>query len=452
MIRASLLPSPLSRRAEMSRRSFIKTALKLGLTTPIAATAAATAACNPFQQGPDAPRPSNQPVTLDYWDAQAGGPVITPLIQRFQEINPRFTVNITSMTQAESLDKFYAAFAAGTAPDVWKSTLVYNADFAARKVSTNLEPYAAALKSELLPLALEDARRYKNTLYNVPSEMDVYIQYYHADIFARTGLKPPDTLGQLVQVGQQLLRQSTPDKPLWAIPVTGARGGHFQNLLTCMAWNGAGAQNGLFDTNGNCLLTTPASVAGYQYWGDLLRRHQIAPPVGTAGVSIAAGTLATQWQFLSTIASLDTNPGIDKYGTAKTPAGPKGRFVPWGANGWMMYSSTKHPGDAWVLLSYLLSPEVNGQFCQARGVMPSNAKAYQQSWLQRPAYKPAIELIQAPQQLLHNPVWLPEWTTFVAEIAVQHNTKFLAGEETAQQALQEMATFLTTAQKKYLAS
>jgi multiple sugar transport system substrate-binding protein len=434
-------------RRRLSRRTVVSGSLA---TAALSTAVLSTAACDAM--GSRTPQPSTQPVTLDYWDAQGGGLIITPIIQRFQERNPRFTVNVTSMSQDESLDKFRAAFAAGTAPDLWKSTLVYNADFASRKSSANLEPFVASIKNDLLPLALEEGRRYKNTLYNVPSEMDVYLQYHHAGLYARGGLKPPETLEQLVQVGQQLQRQSTPESPVWAITITGARGGHFQNLMTCIASNGPGAANGIFDDKGTCLLTTPASLAGYQFWGDLLRRHQIAPTPGTAGVSIASGTLATQWGFLGSIAGLDRSPGPDNYGTSKPPAGPKGRFVPWGANGWMMSSATKHPGDVWLLLSHLLSPEVNGEWCQARGVMPSNAKAYAQSWLQRPVYKPAVDLLHAPKELLLIPTWLPEWSTFVTEIAVKANTRFLTGEITAPQATQEMATFLTDAQKKYLAS
>ncbi|MBI3973285.1 MAG: extracellular solute-binding protein [Chloroflexi bacterium] len=448
MMPEHLATLPTSHVGRRTRRALHSSAVRLGT----AVTAATAIGCNPLPWPSSEPAPSSQPVVLDYWDAQSGGPIITPLIQRFQEQNPRFTVNVTSMSQTESLDKFLAGFAAGTAPDVWKSTLVYNADFAARKASANLEPYARSIKNDLLPLALEEGRRYKNTLYNVPSEMDVYLQYYHGDLFTRSALKPPDTFDQLVEVGQRFLRLGTPDEPVWTIQVTGARGGHFQNLMICMSWNGAGVRNGLFDDKGNCLLTTAASVNGYQFWGDLLHRHRIAPPPNTTGVSIASGRLATQWSFLSTIAGLDRNPGPDKYGTAKPPAGPKGRFVPWGANGWMMYSGTKHPTDAWQLIAYLVSPEVDGAFCEARGVMPSNAKAYQQSWLQRPAYRPAVELLQTPQQMLLIPTWLPEWSTFVTEIAVQRNQKFLAGELPARQALEEMAAFLNAAQKKYLAA
>jgi ABC-type glycerol-3-phosphate transport system substrate-binding protein len=433
-------PRPPVTRRRLSRRAFAGGAVAFALsTTACAAT------------GAEAPRTSSAPVTLDYWDAQAGGPTITPIIQRFQERQPRFTVNVTSMSQDESLDKFRAAFAAGTAPDLWKSTLVYNADFASRKASAKLEPFVAGIKSDLLPLALEEGRRYKNTLYNLPSEMDVYLQYYHAGLYARAGLQPPETFEQLVQVGQQFVRLSTPERPVWAITITGARGGHFQNLMACATWNGPGAGNGIFDDKGACLLTTPASIAGYQAWGDLLRRHQIAPTPGTPGVSIAAGTLAAQWGFLGSIAGLDRNPGPDSYGSTKPPAGPKGRFAPWGANGWMMSSATKHPGDVWLLLSFLFSPEVNGEWGQARGVMPSNARAYTQSWLQRPVYKPAVDLLHAPKEMLLIPTWLPEWSTFVTEIAVKANTRFLAGEITAQQAAQEMATFLTDAQKRYLA-
>lgn len=434
-------PRPPVTRRRVCRRAFAGGA---------AAAVLSTAACAAF--GSRVPPPSSERVTLEYWDAQAGGPIITPIIQRFQERQPRFTVNVTSLSQDESLDKFRAAFAAATAPDLWKSTLVYNADFAARRSSANLEPFVAGVKNDLLPLALEEGRRYKNTLYNLPAELDVYLQYYHGGLFARAGLKPPETFEQLVQVGQQLLRQSTPESPVWAITITGARGGHFPSLTACAAWNGPGAGNGLFDDKGTCLLTTPAAIAGYQFWGDLLRRHQIAPAPGTAGVSIAAGTLATQWGFLGAIAGLDRNPGADNYGSTKPPAGPKGRLVPWGANGWMMSSATKHPGDVWLLLSYLFSPEINGEWGQARGAMPTNAKAYSQSWLQRPVYAAAADLLHAPKELLLLPTWLSAWSTFVTEIAVAANTRFLAGEITAQQATQEMATFLTDAQRQYLAS
>jgi multiple sugar transport system substrate-binding protein len=422
---------------------------------PPAATEAPAPAQEPTPTSP--PAPAAEAVTLEFWECFGG---IAPVVQsekdaiaRFAEENPDIKVNVVEVPFEQSHEKLVTAFVAGAGPDAFDATFVYKSEFVGAGYIEKLEPYIGELEQDLVPAALDDAR-YKGEAYALPANIDMYLQFYNKAIFDEAGRKPPENYDELLEIGLELTDSA---KPLYMYPVKGGRHTHFQVLSVCMAYNGPGANQSIFDEEGNCLLNTEASVEGYQWWGDLLNVHHISPPtspteqIPETRQQFIAGTLATTWDFLGSVQQFDDGMGRENYGMVPQPSGPTGVYHPWGANGYYMYSGSQHKEETWRLLEHILSPEMNGEITRNWGGLPANTKAFDQEWLQDPHYEIPKEVILHPEWLQSVPTWLPEWTEVVTKVAIENNQGFLLGQQTAKESLDAQAAFLTEAQKKYLA-
>jgi multiple sugar transport system substrate-binding protein len=454
----------MSTQKKLSRREFLRasalTAAGLMAAQCVAPSQPQPAGTQPAAEkavATSAPAPAAESVSLEFWECFAGIQGLIEaekkVVEQFDEENTAIDVNYVEVPFEQSHEKLVTALATGAGPDAWNTTMVYNAEFGASGYLASLQPYIAAIEKDLVSASLEEAK-YEGEVTVLPCNIDLYLQFYRSDILEEAGLKVPETMDQILESG---LKLSDPQKPLYMFPVKGGRHTHFQVLSVSMAWNGPGVGNSIFDAEGNCLLNTDSSVEGYQWWGDLLMQHKISPPTSPTDQipetrqQFFAGTLATTWDWLGAVSQFEQNVGRDKFGMVGLPVGPKGIFHPWGANGYMMSAASQNKDQTWKLLEYLLSPESNGDICQSMGILPANTKAFEQDWLKDPLFKPATDLLLSPEALQRVPTWLPIWTQYVTEVAIENNQKFLLGQQTAKESLDIQAAFLTEAQQSYLA-
>lgn len=438
---------------KLSRREFLRAS---ALTAAGLVAAQCVAPTPPEPAGTEAP--AAEPVSLEFWECFAGNHDLVSsekkVVEQFNQENPDVKATYVEVPFEQSHEKLVTALSAGAGPDVWHITMVYMAEFAASGYLESLESHVGDLEPELVPAAVEKARKFENTMYTLPSNIDVYLQFYRKDILEEAGFDAPEKLEQVLEYGLEI---SDPQKPMYMFPVKGGRHTHFQVLSLCMSWNGPGVDNSIFDEEGNCLLNTEKSIEGYQWWGDLLMTHKISPPssptdqIPETRQQFFAGTLATTWDWLGAISQFEQNVGREKFGMVGLPFGPEGRFHPWGANGYMMSTNSEHKDESWKLMAHLLTAENNGSIMQSMGIIPANAKAFEQEWLKDPLFQPATEVLLNSEQLQLIPTWLTVWAQFVTEVSQENNQKFLLGQQTAKESLDIQAKFLGDAQKEYLA-
>ena len=119
--------------------------------------------------------------------------------------------------------------------------------------------------------AARDGQGNGSNYLGFPIRGHVQLLFYRKDVFARLGIKPPETWEQMVEAGKVI--QSKTDMAGVAM-YYGKTGG--QNLMIWMnyLW---GMGGDLLDAQGNPAFNSPQGVAATQAYMDVLLKHKVAP-------------------------------------------------------------------------------------------------------------------------------------------------------------------------------
>jgi multiple sugar transport system substrate-binding protein len=122
--------------------------------------------------------------------------------------------------------------------------------------------------------------------------------------------------------------------------------------------------------------------------------------------------------------------------------------------GFAVMSGAKNPEGATEFVKYMGSADAESYLCQMEGRIPVNTGVYDDGWyLEDPYIKVYGEIMASDKtRYITHPIWLPTWNEFRSRVEEPALQAVLLKEKTAKEALDEMATYLTKAQKEYLAS
>jgi multiple sugar transport system substrate-binding protein len=306
--------------------------------------AAARAAAKPAAGGLEA----YQRAAIDW--RQASGESITVLttpahyFEKFRGVTPRFT-ELTDVTvqyevipPRENREKAVLDLGARTA-----NYATHTADpmflplYASNDWIEPLDQYLNDPKltdpgwfqaEDIIPLWLK-ADQWDGKQWGMPIEGEATIHIYRKDVYDQLGLKPPETLAELLETARRAHRSS---ENLAGAALRGFRGAG-QNMYIWpslfRAWGGE-----WFDAGGRPTVNSDAGVAALEYYVDLDRNY------GPAGVenwnwpeimeAFAQGNLA-QYIDANSTASVIENPAksrvAGKIGYARWPRGPSGKRV-----------------------------------------------------------------------------------------------------------------------------
>ena len=305
--------------------------------------------------------------TLTYWNDMAGAypAVMTDWANRFQQ-KTQVKVEATGGV-ADYNNKLVGAFAAGSAPDIYRY-LQANIPMPAaveRNMLLKLDPYVKRDKYDLTDFRKDSIElyRWKGVLYALPRDYGLQLIFYNTDIFQKAGLPPiPGDWSDKTWTFQKFLeacvRVTTADRYATFVP----RG---ERLWGSFVYSNGGA---VVKKNGEGLATEVAlaekgATDALQFMQDLIYKHKVAPlPSEEAGlgkpeVLLQTGKLA-MWitnpggnANFKTVAGLPYDVGVFPLGAAAK------RGVGGGGTGWGASAQTKLPDEAWAFISYISSKE-----------------------------------------------------------------------------------------------
>jgi len=449
---------------KLSRREFLKAAA-LGATglvaascspavTQVVSTVTATPPPAAPTQAPTSAPPTKAPVTLEFWDAVNGtNDAFTEeqkILTAYSAANPATTLNFTGVSLENSHDKLVTAFAAGSGPDIWGCTGVYNAEFAAAGYSAALDTLAVDLDKDLIPSTV-DALKVNGKQMGLPFDNSIFGQWNRKDLFAAAGQQAPQTIDQILEVG---LKMTDAKNNKYMFSTRGQRQSHFMVFGWICAYGGKGVNNTLFDDTGTCIINGDAYIKAYQAWGDLYQKYKISPPsaptdkVPDSEQLFVSGTVAMHWDWAEGFATYSQGLQPDQYEFVPLASGPMGRAQAYGPDAYMVGAASKNQAEGFNVLAYMLNPQNNSAVCQVISTMPVNEKSYDDPAWQTPTYKAAKSMMDQSDWLVWVPIELTDWPQFVTQVAIDNNTNFLLGKQTAKQSLDAQAAFLTAAYKK----
>jgi multiple sugar transport system substrate-binding protein len=273
-------------------------------------------------------------------------------------------------------------------PDVFLMDIIWIGQFAA---SGWLEPLDARIATEGFNLnvffqgIIEFADRFEGSVVAMPVYVDAGLLYYRKDIFQEhvTG-RVPETWTELVEyckVGQRSERRLHPG--FWGFVWQGAQ---YEGLV-CTFLEFALSNGGqLTDRSGNLTLDHPKNIEALAFMRSLIAEHKVSPPntytemkeeeVRTFFESGQA-LFERNWPYAWGLHQAEGSPVKGKVGIALLPKFEGGRHAA-ALGGWHigMSRSSDRKDDAWTLMEYIVSREVQMGFALNLGWNPAREDIY----------------------------------------------------------------------------
>ena len=334
----------------------------------IGALAACATPGAPGGGGPGAAGPAQLKAgaTIVYWNDQAGA--YPDLMQRwgtaFQE-KTGVKVEVTGGVQ-DYANKLTAAFAGGTAPDVYRylQEAIPLPAAVDRQMLLALDPLLRRDRYDLADFRKESVElyRWKGTLRGLPRDYGLQVVYYNTDLFQRLGIPPipsdwndrtwtfqkfVDVCVQVSRGGERYALFVPRGRRLWASFV-------YSNGGNVVKMNGDGVAT-------EFALAEKPAVDALQLMQDLIYKHRAAPEPGEE-----AG-LGNQQQLMQSgrLAMQITNPGargeylrtgLTAFDVGVFPlGGASRRGVGGGGTGWGVAGTSRQPEEAWAFLQHITS-------------------------------------------------------------------------------------------------
>jgi multiple sugar transport system substrate-binding protein len=395
--------------------------------------AAGAAACGQGQQASSTPARALAPAQLQLWklphgpaDAEEG--MARPVLDGFKAAHPNVSVTLT--LTPDWAQKYAAAFAAGTPPDVAYMTEPLAA-YALNKHLLALDPFLAknaALKNDVQP-TLWAFSMVEGKTYGVPWLTNCSLLFYNKTLFQRAGLdpaKPPATWDQLLDAARKL---------------TSAGEGRFgygvgpADWIENLYWAQQAGGEWLTPDLKKSTINSPQSVAGIEFLVDLVRRHQVATTEmhapGFQQDRVAMMTHRPPQARAALQARSDFPLGLAP--RPKGPAAePKGRAAYRGVGAASIAAATKAPDQSWALVEHVLQPEGLRAWIKGLGQLsPRKSVAFY-------ADDPVFKVFEDNTQYAYPTPPVKAWDEFIA-IMRDAVAKALRGEVTTKVALDDAA-------------
>lgn len=389
------------------------------------------------------------------WPFVYAQPAQRDLVSQFNAQSKTVEVEDQIIPQTQVLPKLTIAFSGGTAPDVLAVPGSLYAQFAASGWLENLESRfkGSDLEKDLLPPAVKLSRIYKNTAYGVGYAIALYAMYYNKEHFKEANLPgPPRTLDEFRDYAKKL---TNPSKNRYGYYLLGGSGWAFQQWSTWMiATGGLGVNNTFFDASNKCILDGPKHVAGVERFLALYQTDKVSPPASATGTfndaanAFNAGQVSLVFGWLPYIASLSKGLGADKFEVAVPPGGEAGQFIHFGGGDVLAISSqSKYKDAAWEFIKFMMAARNIGEI-NKEAPMPANVNVYGEKWMDNPHLTVPKQLVQMPEKLAMDPIYVPDYATFNINYSPEQIQKALLGQQTAQQFATNVAKFLTDSAAK----
>jgi multiple sugar transport system substrate-binding protein len=351
--------------------------------------------------------------TVTLWAMGAEAEKLPELLSGFKEKNPDVDVQISAVPWPSGHDKFQAAIAAGTTPDIGQMGTTWMGEFAEAKA---FAPTPDNLGAELFyPGALESTEVGGGT-YGLPWYVDTAVLYYRTDLAHQAGFdSAPATWDELRAMAAAMKSKAGAQYGISLPPKD------FQAFLP-FAWS-AGAKLAS-DDGAKWTLDTPQmreALTFYQsFFTDGLADKHPSTETGAGENNFVNGSVPMFIGGAYEVGEFTKLGGPDfagKYATATIPAKQTGTgtsFV--GGSNLVVFEHAKNPDAAWKLVKFLSQPDVQAQWYKMTGDLP----AVPQAW-ENPSLRDDAKLAVFGRQLksVESPPASTRWAQVQASASLQ---------------------------------
>lgn len=409
---------------------------------------------------------------ISWWHAMTGAnnEVVERLSKEFNESQGEYkVVPVFKGTYPETLNAGIAAFRANQAPDIIQvfdagTGVMMAAEQAIKPVAEILSMGGSAFdKSKYLPGIVSYYSKPDGTMLSFPYNSSSPILYYNKDIFQKAGLdvdNPPKTWGEVWEAAKKIKSSGAAPCGFTSTWLTWI---HTENYA---AWNNVSYgtnENGIAGTDVELKINSPLFVKHFQELADLAKdgtfkyggRTSEAKQIFLAG---ECGMFTESSGGLGDVVKSGMNYGTGSLPYESEAQGAPQNTIPGGASLWVFAgkSDEQYKGVA-AFFDFLSQTPVQAKLHQVSGYLPVTMEAYEETkksgfYEKNPAREIPIKQMMGKEPTENSKgvrlVNLPQ----VRDIQNEEYEKMLAGQQTAQQALDNAVTRGNAAIKEALAN
>ncbi len=300
--------------------------------------------------GTAAPAFAQEPVTLNIWTVDKTGQPTPDLAREFDESEPNIDVVYREVNFADLMSEAMRAYSVGRAPDIFAvdnpDTAMLAANGALLDLTDMIEQSDIINVDDYFEGPMASAT-WDGHIYGVPKATNTIALFYNKDMFEAAGIEePPTTWDELIEDARAL---NDPENDVYGVafsakaseegtfqflPFVQMAGGSYDNI------NGEGGVEALtfFKTLLDEGLASPDTVSRTQ-WAS----------TATFNAGNAAMAISGPWEINRMADEADFNWGVT---LLPTPAEGSPRSSAMGDYNWVIFSSTKHPEEAFKALEF----------------------------------------------------------------------------------------------------
>jgi multiple sugar transport system substrate-binding protein len=398
-------------------------------------------------------------VTVTFWDENAGDQrtqYYQKLIADFEAENPDIHIEYLGLSSSDALSKYQTAITAGETPDVggvnnaWFSTLQSMGHLVSLDDMLSNSSISSEMDQNYLNVIKNEAKDGK--LYMMPTSANFICLWTNDSMFEKAGLSAPKTWDEFFEDADKLTDTSN---GVYGYTIRG--GSSSPAILIDFIYSYLGITD-VFDESGKCTINSPEAV-------DFVTKYFALYGKDTPESDITAGYKEISANFDSGVAAMLTH-NLGSYSSHVTafggttgftcnplPTAFNGKYINNGSaiTGLTMFDTCKNKEAAWKWIEYMCSHEGNSYWNESIGQLPTNTKAYDDSWISEyQNIQTAIATVKQSNCESYNiPMYLPEYGTInqtYIEPAIQ---SVMSGDMTAQEMLDLWAEKLTEAYNDY---
>jgi multiple sugar transport system substrate-binding protein len=370
---------------------------------------------------------------VQWWEPEMPAGALRGIMNDFEAANPGIKVKLVSGPYSATHDQIVAGAASGTLSDVVGLDGAWVNGLAKQGALAPMDSLMDAAKYDRSQIA--DIIKVDGKSYMFPVASFVYPVFVNLDLAKAAGIdKMPSTRAEFADAAKKMTH---PDKNQygWVLPLSLQTPNGIQNDVMSWVW----ASGGSMLKDGKPDLENPAVISGLEFVKSLNDAGVISPGIDATKeqdkveqfVNGRVGMMIDSLAHINLIRK--RNPDLH-FGISALPAveGYSGkRGLPYASWGIGISGSSKHQAEAWKLVSYLMSPEVNGKLVSLANAFPGNVNAKPDFSKSDQLFAEAFKIFQAGK-LANEFVGLPVAEQLMREMDIEVQ-KMLAGQETAQQ-------------------
>lgn len=369
-----------------------------------------------------------------WWEPELPAGSLRAIMDDFEAANPGITVTLVSGPYATTRDQIAVSAATGTLSDVVGLDGAWVNSLNAQGAIADMNPLMDASGFDRAQVA--DIVTVDDKAVMFPVASFVYPLFVNVDLANAAGVtQMPSTRAEFLEAAKMM---TDPDNNQygWALPLSLQSPSSVLNDM--MSWVWASGESMMADGKPN--LTGEPVVSMLAYIDELNKAGVISPGISTKTeqekveefVNGRVGMIINTLAHVNLIRERNPDLNFDIIPIPVVEGYEGKRGLPYASWGIGISELTEHKDEAWKLVEYMMSEDVNARLVSLANAFPGNVNAQPDFVVSDPAFGKAFEIFQEGY-LANEFTGLPVAVDLMRQFAVE-TQKMLEGDQTPEEA------------------